>query len=303
MFIIMIILTMLVIVLFPLSKYLYNNKFFNYALFEKMSLINKKYKLTYLISVFFSVITITLYFVVRWFPVLIGVIQEDIISQQVSEFRSSNLSILFALDLCSLLGILMPMLVIFNWKTKKFLISLSPLAILGATLTILFTCSNMYMGVWDAKQFFIGVDKLGLSYGLGSLVFSLHFWILVIGYGALVWGRKYTKKHFYILAIYVICYIIYVNAIGYGLDIRTHVTASVKGEFIRLDDWYYESPLGIIGDRPTYGIFTKIFPFQQWWAVGIFAWISFCILVGFIILIRNLPYLINFKHIRNKYYL
>ncbi len=286
----MLVITFITIAIFPFTKWLYVNKFYNLSLYNKWIKFNSKFKFTRLMTIIISIIIIAIYIGIRWAPILHDTINGNWFSKQASEIRSSNISIILSLDICSFLAVSLPLLAIFNkWEIAK---AISPIAILGAILTIFVSCYIIYNKSFDATLFFLNTDKLGLIQSqLGPLVFWMHLWILAYGVSAFTWHGRFTKKNWIILLSFIPIYLCYICTIAYTLDIKSHVTACVIGDYKYLDDSYYQ---GIPNDQwfVTYIAFNTIWPFKQWQWVAVFSWISFVFLISAVVIAINLIYML-----------
>lgn len=284
---IMLLLTFITVIIFPLFKWLDTKEFYNRQLYIKWTKFNSKYKFTRLMTIIVGVIAFALYIGLRWAPILYDTIQGGWFSKSASETRSANISIVLSLDVCSILGLTFPVLAIFNkWEIIK---SLAPIATLGAILTIFVTCYLRYNDVYDVTLFFLNTYEVGLVQSdLGPLLFWMHLFILGYAVSAFTWHGRFTKKNWVILLIFVAIYVPYVCTIAYTLDIRSHAMACVKGDYRHLEDSYYAG-LGS-NEFVTYIAFNDVWPFKQWEWVAVFTWFSFAFLVTVIVTIINIIY-------------
>ncbi len=71
-------------------------------------------------------------------------------------------------------------------------------------------------------------------------------------------GPKITLKEYLKTIAFILCYAGYITLCSQLLDIKTHVTATVIGDFIKLDPQYY-SIFAVDNGHPSYQIFLEIY--------------------------------------------
>ena len=288
MFILMIFITILSIAAILSSRTIFKHFIFNSKLYLQIKKYDKQNKLSTILRIFVCLILITLYLSLRWIPAIINIDEFNLFSANASEYRSANLSIFFMLDLCSILGILTPILFIFDWKRKILLKPIAILSILGGMATILFTLPDLY-NYWDLKKFFIGSDYAGGNNGDEPLMFLMHWWMISLGFIVLVKSDYYKFKDFLIILAFIICYCAYILIVSKSLNIQSHVTALAYGDYFQLPNEYYQHQWAVTLDaHPPYAIFIDIFKTNKSWIGSLSSWISFAIIVIMIISIKNL---------------
>ncbi len=297
MFVLMWILTFISVGLIISSRSIING--FKYK--SKIYLLYKKYdkdeKLTWIICSILSLICIVFYLSFRWIPAIAYISKYNLVNTSVTEFRSANISIVFMLDLCSILGILLPLLVIFDWKKKILLKPLSILGILGGMATILFTTIDLYsINVWNVKEFFLGSNYAGSNNGNEPLMFIMHYWMIIISFFVVSRTDSYKIKDVFKIVIFIIIYLIYILIIAYSLNIKSHVTALVVGDYFILNNSYYIHQWSLSKPHPPYSIFVEIFGTNKSWIGSLSSWLTFTIITIIIILVKNLL----FKYFNQK---
>lgn len=240
------------------------------------------------IKYFIIALIIILYFFVRWTPALINVIKYNLFNQLPSEFRSANISILLMLDLCSFLGILLPITLLID-KNKKFVPAVAVLSVLGGFATMFFTVPEMYNVPFNAKLFFIGNLNIGDGSHDEPLMFLMHYWMICIGLNVIVWRSKITLWDTFKVVILILSYLAYILAISRGFNIQTHVTAVVQGDFVKLNESYYANNKYYA--LPSYEVFCEIFGTTSWQLGIVAAWTSFAWITLLIIGFKNLFWL------------
>ncbi len=75
------------------------------------------------------------------------------------------------------------------------------------------------------------------------------------------------------------------------LNIKSHVTATVIGDFQQLEPSYY----GSIKAHPSYEIFCEIYGVTDWKWAAVDTWITFAVIVTLFVLIKNISYFILLK--------
>lgn len=271
-------------------KWVYVNYFSKTVINAKLRRKIFSVKIIDIMKYLLLIILIATYFLVRWTPALINVIKYNLFNANPSEFRSANISILLMLDLCSFIGILLPVVMLFD-KKNKITPSIALLAILGGFATIFFTIPEMYNNQIGWKSFFIG----NLSIGDGShdepLMFTMHYWMICLGINTITWYCKIKLFDIIKVIALIIIYFLYIFTISRTLNIQTHVTAIVQGDLVKLNDSYYLS--GKYYTSPSYSIFCEIFKTSSWEIGTVSAWISFTVITLLIAGIKNIFWLIN----------
>ena len=241
------------------------------------------------ISIALCVLCIALYIGFRWSLAIYNIDKYDLFNASVSEFRSANLSIFLMLDLCSFLGILLPILIIFDWKHRYMLRPVALLALLGGTATVFFTTPDLYSNVWNAQLFFIGSRTIGVSDSDEPLMFTMHFWMIIMALITLSTDKKISLKEYGKTVLFILCYAGYITLCSQLLDIKTHVTATVIGDFVKLSPSYYEW-MSIADGHPSYGIFIEIYGVSNWIWASVVTWITFAVIVTIFVAIHNASY-------------
>lgn len=189
-------------------------------------------------------------------------------------------SMVLMLDLCSLLGILTPLVLIFDRK-DKYTLAVANLSILGALLTFYggftyveapWSFGYLLFGTWTSN------DDLPLS-------FPIHLWMLGMGLYTFLWRRKWEWKDTAKTVAIGLAYCVYVIIITQAMGITTHATALVINDYIPLFE----------GLHPVYSDFKILFSISDanWPLAVMAAMITFGI---FLILV--LP---TFKYISDNY--
>lgn len=257
--------------------------------YYKWNYLNNKYKINRILIIVISLACLLLYFIYRWGSALEDTIRFDLLNQPASEFRSANLSGLFLFDICSLSAILLPVLAIFD-KKRILLKPLTPLGMLGGMITLIWAAPEIYTQ-WSASQFFLSAPEFG-KYADEPLTFIMHYWLIAFSIVSMVWDGNYKLKDILILLSFIACYVLYVALTCRALNVQSHCTALVLGDFYELPESYYTFTYGsttiISTPHPTYAPFTKIFPLSHQWEAYIFAWGCFVWFTLSIMLIRNI---------------
>ncbi len=277
------------VVLIFFWKWYYNKIFVNTKLFNKYVVLNKKYKLTRIFSILICLIFLALVIWLRWSSAIINCIDDNLINKAPSEYRSANLSGAFLLDLCSLLGILILVLKIFDNKYKLFLRPLSYLALLGGAATMLATVPDQYASHnWDAYYFFFSNKTWGLGDSEEPLMFLMHWWMIVIGLNEIVWGKKPNIRDISIIITFALLYALYIYLVSSNLNIYSHVTAMVKGDFDLMDSSYYDTQWAIAPGHPGYAVFKDIYGISDWKVAAAVSWITFTVFVIIMVVLKTL---------------
>lgn len=294
-------------------KYIYKKWFINSRYYLMWKKIDKHENILRIITIIFCLTCIGLYIGLRWVPGLQNIIKYGLLTTHTSptEFRSANISIVFMLDLCSMLGILIPLLKIFDNKKKVLLKPLAYLACLGGYATLFFTVTESYLTIpgtngtvaqpWDAYYFFFSAK--GSEIGNGSsdepLMFLMHYWMVLIGLHTIVWESKVNWKEFLIILTFIVLYAIYIYSMSSSLQLYTHVTAMVKGDFEPMTsgqapiipDYYTFVYNGVNLNKypghPSYKVFVDIYGCTTWEAASAVTWVTFAVIVCIEIFIKN----------------
>lgn len=296
-------------------KHVYYRWFVETKYFNKWTKLNEKIDILRILSISACIVCLGLYIGLRWSLGLKNIIDYNLLApkQPASEFRSANISIVFMLDLCSFVGFWILIVKIFDNKNKYILKPLAYMSALGGYATLLFTCTETYLfetgkytaenyveRPWDAYYFFFSAKTIGIGDSDEPLMFLMHFWMVCIGVHTIVWEPSVTVKDIIKILAFVILYAIYIFAVSRGLDIQTHVTAMVKGDFVSMPDEYYtreidgRHPMKYLG-HPSYQVFLDIYyggnhsP-DLWGAGSALAWVSFTVIVLLIIALKNIVY-------------
>ena len=254
----------------------------------------------WLVSSLVCLVCVVVYFTFRYSGAISNIKTYDLFNLDPSNFRSSNLSGLFMLDLCSFLGIISPLLVIFDWKKKILLRPISILCCLGSCITLFFSASSIY-DEWDVYAFFFGAKSFGMQEDM-PLTFIMHYWMAIIGTLVLVWTPRFKLRDYITLIIIAIIYVSYVIAISRTFEIYSHCTGLVQGDFVDMSnvikDYYnakdkngnllLDKNSNIITSEiyPTYATFMNIFPIYNWEHGAIFAWLCFIWFSAMILVIK-----------------
>ncbi len=230
-------------------KYIYYKWFIKTRFFITWEKMNSKVDILRVMAITVCIVCLGLYIGLRWSLGLKNIIDYNLFKQPRSEFRSANISIVFMLDLSSFIGVLILILKLFDNKHKHLLKPLAFLSILGGYAAIFFTCTATYSTLpmsnvtrpWDAYYFFFSARTIGVGDSDEPLMFLMHFWMVTIGVHTVVWDGRITLKDFGIILFSIILYAIYIFGVSRGLNIETHVTAMVKGDFVIMDKPYYEA--------------------------------------------------------------
>ena len=241
------------------------------------------------ISIIMCLICITLYISLRWSLAIYNIAKYDLFNASVSEFRSANISVFLMLDLCSLLGVLLPILIIFDWKHRYLLRPVALLALLGGCATVFFTTPDLYSHIWNGQLFFIGSRTIGDSGSDEPLMFTMHFWMIVMALITLLTDKKITLKEYGKTILFILCYAGYISLCSQLLNIKTHVTATVIGDFVHLSPSYYEW-MSTAPGHPSYGIFIDIYGVSNWKWASVVTWITFAVIVTIFVAIHNINY-------------
>ncbi len=248
-----------------------------------------------IVSIVMCIICIAIYIGFRWSLSIYNISHYDLFNAGVSEFRSANLSIFLMLDLCSLLGVLLPITIIFDWKHQYILKPVALLALLGGTATVFFTTPDLYGHRWDVQLYFIGSRTIGVSDSDEPLMFLMHYWMIVMSLIVIALGPKITLKEYLKTITFILCYAGYITLCSQLLDIKTHVTATVIGDFIKLDPQYY-SIFAVDNGHPSYQIFLEIYGINDWISGAVVTWITFAVIVSIFVLIKNTVYYFEVKN-------
>ncbi len=242
-----------------------------------------------ILSIILAIICIAIYIGLRWGNAAYNIGKHSLFTASPSEYRSANISIFLTLDLCSLLGVLLPILVIFDWKHKYLLRPVALLGLLGGCATVFFTTPDLYGDKWDLQTFFIGSRKIGVSGSDEPLMFLMHYWMIMMALIILVNDRKITWKTYLSTVACILVYAGYITLISQLLNIQTHVTATVVGDFELLDPSYYALS-GPLPAHPSYKIFCEIYGVTNWKWAAVDTWITFGVIVTLFVAIKNIAY-------------
>ena len=240
----------------------------------------------------FCLLFIFLYCFLRLTPAVENILNYDLFNAQISEFRSASISIALMLDICSFVGILMPILCIIDWKHKYLLKPLSVISVLGGACTIFFTISELYT-YWDCYGFFFGSKVVGGITNDEPLMFLMHFWMVIIGLIVMTNTTRFKLKDVAILLLFFVLYLCYISGIAYGYSILSHVSAIVRGDVVVLDEKYYIFNDIIKTPHPTYQITSDLSGIQNWRILCSITWIMIVILSLLIMGIKNSCHWIN----------
>lgn len=243
-----------------------------------------------ILSIVISVLCIILYISLRWGNAVNNIVKHDLFSAAVSEYRSANLSIFLLLDLCSLIGVLLPILIIFDWKHKYLLRPVALLGLLGGCATVFFTTPDLYGNKWNLQTFFIGARNIGTSECDEPLMFLMHYWMIIMSLIVIVTDKKISLKTYGLTILCILTYAAYITIMSQTLDIRSHVTATVIGDFERLSPEYYASYGGIEKAHPSYEIFCEIYGVTNWKWAAVDTWVTFAVIVTIFVFIKNISY-------------
>ncbi len=289
-------------------KYIYTKWFVNSKYYNVWKRIDKHNNILRITSVILCLVCIGLYFGLRWALGLENVIKYHLLTDNTrpSEFRSANISIVFMLDLCSFVGILILFLKIFDNKKKVLLKPVAYLAVLGGYATLFFTVTESYLYLptvddsivyrdWDPYYFFFSAKTLGIGDSDEPLMFLMHLWMVVIGVHTVVWESRVTMKEFCKILACIILYAIYIYSMSAGLHLYTHVTAIVEGDFMRMPPDYYTFEwdgvtISQYPGHPSYSVFIDIYGCKTWQAASVVTWITFAVIVILVILLKNTVY-------------
>ncbi len=240
-------------------------------------------------SIVMCIICIALYIGFRWSLAIYNINKYDLFNSAVTEFRSANISIFLMLDLCSLLGVLLPILIIFDWKHKYLLRPVALLALLGGTATVFFTTPDLYSDKWNFQLFLFGSRTIGVSDSDEPLMFLMHYWMITMAIIVLTNDQKITARIYLRTMAFILCYAGYITLCSQLLDLKTHVTATVIGDFVRLSPEYY-SQFAIAPGHPSYEIFCEIYGTHDWKWASFDTWITFAVIVTIFVGIKNISY-------------
>lgn len=256
-------------------------------------------KLANIIRIIFCTILLCLYFGIRWIPSLINTIQYDLINYHISEFRSANLSILFMLDLCSMLGWLLPFLCIFDWKKQRVLKPIALLSVIGGLATIFFTIPELYTS-WDIKKFFIGTFDIGISHSDEPLMFIMHLWMVGIGFYIITKNNYFNRYNILFLSIYIVLYISYILSISLPLNIESHVSGLAYGDIFKMSEEYYLFNNLLYETIPSYGLMS-ILNLNHPWSSALL-WVGIILIIILSVAFKNTSnFLIQNKILKYKF--
>lgn len=184
-------------------------------------------------------------------------------------------SMVLMLDLCSLLGLVTPLVILLDRK-QVLTPAIGCLSILGAGLTFYggylevdapWTFSYLLFGNWSSN------NDLPLS-------FMLHMWMMGLGLYVLLWKRRWTLKDNIIMCGVGLVYMAYVLIVTRSMQITSHATALVINDFIPIFN----------KEHAVYSDFKELFGVSDAnWNIAIaIAWITFFITANFLIPPLNL---------------
>ncbi len=289
-------------------KYIYTKWFVDSKYYLIWKKIDKHNNILRILNIICCLVCLGLYFGLRWAVGLENIINYHLLTTNTrpSEFRSANISIVFMLDLCSMIGFLILILKLFDNKKKILLKPVSYLAVLGGYATLFFTVTDSYLYApttdgsvkyrdWDAYYFFFSSKTLGIGDSDEPLMLLMHLWMVIIGLHTIVWESKVSMKDFCKILACIIIYAIYIYSMSKGLHLFTHVTAIVEGDFMKMPDEYYVfewngQHIDEYPGHPSYKVFIDIYGCKTWEVASAVTWITFAVIVILFVLIKNVVY-------------
>lgn len=175
-------------------------------------------------------------------------------------------SMLLFLDLCTLLGLACPLVVLFDRK-DKWTLAFANLGILGACMTFFgsypvtdvpWSFNYLLFGTWTSNS------DLPTS-------FMIHFWMLGFSLYTFLWRRRWQWQDWIRLSIVSFGYMFYVLIISNSMGITSQVTALGVNDYVPI----------LPNDHPPYGDVLEIFGLDaNGWKLAAFGlWSVFCIIL------------------------
>lgn len=175
----------------------------------------------------------------------VGKLTNDI--QQV--YYNKGWSMVLLLDLCTLLGIACPLVILFDNK-DKWTLAFANLGILGACMTF-FGSYPVTEVPWSFNYLLFGTWTSSTDLPTS---FMIHFWMLGFSLYTYLWRRSWQWQDWMKMSVISFAYMFYVLAISNGMDITSQVTALGVNDYVPIlpnDHAAYGDVLVIFGLDPS----------------------------------------------------